>query len=225
MRRRVRVVTEAIMVVDLVESTATTDRFGWYAVGRRLVRTLRKRIQQVCPSHGLSCLKSTGDGYLLAFANSVAERSAGQAVEAAFAILDTIQRYNQRARKTPDINLRFAIHFGQVDAVDLVGLAGIGEADRFVLNDREGPEVAYTFRLEAIDPLFWNPTNAVNTIPPQDFPPRNYIIASEQIKNILDTHDKRWSFLHCGTFRLKGFTHWHEAFLISRAGPTEAYSV
>ena len=35
------VATEAIVVVDLVESTLTSNLFGWYAVGRQAIRDLR----------------------------------------------------------------------------------------------------------------------------------------------------------------------------------------
>jgi hypothetical protein len=41
------IVTEAIVVVDIVESTKTNNLFGWYAVGRNLLRDLRLLIAQV----------------------------------------------------------------------------------------------------------------------------------------------------------------------------------
>jgi len=61
------VVTEAIVVIDLVESTLTSNLFGWYAVGRHSLRDLRTLVGEVGKSRGLRCLRSTGDGYLLTF--------------------------------------------------------------------------------------------------------------------------------------------------------------
>src|SRR5260370_16403939 len=61
------VVTEAIVVIDLVESALTSNLFGWYAVGRHSLRDLRGLIGEVGACRGLRCLKSTGDGYLLTF--------------------------------------------------------------------------------------------------------------------------------------------------------------
>ena len=58
------VATEAF-VVDLVESTLTSNLFGWYAVGRQAIRDLRALIGEVGKHRGLRCLRSTGDGYLL----------------------------------------------------------------------------------------------------------------------------------------------------------------
>jgi len=54
------VVTEAIVVIDLVESTLTSNLFGWYAVGRQVIRDLRALIGEVGESRGLGCLRSTG---------------------------------------------------------------------------------------------------------------------------------------------------------------------
>jgi hypothetical protein len=41
------VATEAIVVIDLVESTLTSNLFGWYAVGRQAIRDLRALIGEV----------------------------------------------------------------------------------------------------------------------------------------------------------------------------------
>jgi class 3 adenylate cyclase len=64
------IVTEAIVVVDLVESTLTSNLFGWYAVGRHSLRDLRTLVSDVAEGRGLRCLRSTGDGYLLTFLRS-----------------------------------------------------------------------------------------------------------------------------------------------------------
>src|SRR5439155_802079 len=80
-----QVVTEAIVVIDLVESTLTSNLFGWYAVGRHSLRDLRTLIGEVAEGRGLRCLRSTGDGYLLTFYDPrSAEMAAIRAVEALF---------------------------------------------------------------------------------------------------------------------------------------------
>src|SRR5262245_43951751 len=130
------VTPEAIVVVDLVESTARTNLFGWYAVGRGLMRELRALIAQAGAARGLRCLKSTGDGYLLAYGDpQAADVAAVHAVEAAFALLDVTAARNQHVAEERALHLRLAVHFGEVDIVE---------------NDREGPHVSYAFRLEAI---------------------------------------------------------------------------
>ena len=47
------VATEAIVVVDLTESASTSNLFGWYAVGRSLMRDLRSMIHEVGDTRGL----------------------------------------------------------------------------------------------------------------------------------------------------------------------------
>src|SRR5919108_5065491 len=108
------VVTEAIVVVDLVESTTTSNLFGWYAVGRGLMRELRALITQVSHCRGLRCLKSMGDGYLLTFGDvQSAEMAAVHAVEAAFELLEMIALRNRDVPEERTLNLRFAIHLGE----------------------------------------------------------------------------------------------------------------
>ena len=66
----VTVASEAIVVIDLVESTFTSNLFGWYAVGRGLLRELRAAIRRIGADHNLRCMKSTGDGYLVTYGDS-----------------------------------------------------------------------------------------------------------------------------------------------------------
>src|SRR5712691_6994403 len=82
------VVTEAIVVIDLVESTLTSNLFGWYAVGRQSIRDLRALIADVGERRGLRWLRSTGDGYLLTFhERQLAERAALGVVDAVFVLV------------------------------------------------------------------------------------------------------------------------------------------
>jgi len=193
------VVTESIVVVDVVESTTTNNLFGWYAVGRGLMRELRAAIIRVGGSQGLRCLKSTGDGYLLAFSDArSAEMAAIHAVEAAFELLDLFAKRNGEVSEERAINLRFAIHLGEVDVVE---------------NDREGPHVSYAFRLEAISRASL-PT-ALNPIPPEELPLRNYVLCSEEVAGILTRRSERWNTTCVGLFKLKGFTGWREVFLVN----------
>jgi class 3 adenylate cyclase len=117
---------EAIVVVDVVESTLANNTFGWYAVGRSLLLDLKNTIVQIGMNHQLSCLKSTGDGYLLAYADtSAAELGCVHAVEAAFELVESLKRRNENSSIPEErrINVRITIHFGQVDVIE---------------NDREG---------------------------------------------------------------------------------------
>lgn len=119
------VVTEAIVVIDLVESTLTSNLFGWYAVGRQALRDLRTLIGEIGASQGLRCLKSTGDGYLITFRDpQSAEMAAIRAVESIFDLLDRIARRNSTVSEERALNLRCAVHIGEVDVV---------------ADDREGP--------------------------------------------------------------------------------------
>ena len=148
------VVTEAIVVIDLVESTLTSNLFGWYAVGRQVIRDLRALIGEVGESRGLRCLRSTGDGYLLTFHDpQSAERAALHAVEAVFELLNRVTHRNREVPEERALNLRCAVHLGEVDIVS---------------NDREGPHVSLAFRLEEISRA--SLPAALNPIPPEQFP-------------------------------------------------------
>lgn len=192
------VASEAIVVVDLVESTAANNLFGWYAVGRGLMRDLRAMIAKVTSSRGLRCLKSTGDGYLLTFANaSSAEEAASHAVESSFKLLELLEIRNRELPEERAINLRFAVHFGEVDVVE---------------NDREGPHVSYAFRLEGISRA--SLAMALNPIPPDQLPLRNYVLCSEEVAGILERRSGRWKTVRIGLLKLRGFPGWREVFRV-----------
>jgi class 3 adenylate cyclase len=193
------VASEAIVVVDLVESTAASNLFGWYAVGRSLMRDLRKLITKVGGSRGLRCIKSTGDGYLFTFGDAAAaELAAVNAIESCFELLNLIEERNSKLAEERAINLRFAVHFGEVDVVE---------------NDREGPHVSYAFRIEGVSR--GSLANALNSIPPEQLPLSNYVLCSEAVTGILNRRCNRWATESLGLLKLKGFSGWSEVFLVS----------
>lgn len=193
-----KVATEAIVVVDLVESTAASNLFGWYAVGRGLMRDLRNLIASIGYPLGLQCLKSTGDGYLMTFAHQTsAELAAIQAVECSFKLLDVLVERNRELSEERAINVRCAIHLGEVDVVD---------------GDREGPHVSFTFRLESISRA--SLALALNPIPIEDLPLRNYVLCSEEVAGILCRRSRCWTTACIGLLKLKGFPGWREIFRV-----------
>ena len=192
------IVTEAIVVIDLVESTLTSNLFGWYAVGRHALRDLRSLIGAVGANRGLRCLKSTGDGYLLTFHDpQSAEMAAIRAVAASFDLLDRIAARNREVSEERALNLRCAVHLGEVDVVS---------------DDREGPHVSLAFRLQEISRA--SLPSALNPIPPEQFPLQNYVLCSEEVAGILSRRDAAWDMVSVGLLKLKGFPGWREVFRV-----------
>ena len=198
----IQVTPEAIVVIDMVEATATSDRFGWYAVGRPLKYELRELVERFCEPCGLSCLKNTGDGFLATFRNDgSAEDSVAQAAGSLFSILRELENRNDREGQHLGINIRASLHFGEVDVL---------------AHDREGPNISFAFRIENVTQA--DVANALNALPPDDFPLRNYVLCSEQVAGILDADEGAFSTKSVGLFKLKGFAGYHELFL---AAPSE----
>lgn len=196
------IATEAIVVIDLVESTLTSNLFGWYAVGRHALRDLRALIGEVGVSRGLRSMKSTGDGYLLTFHDpQSAEMAAIRAIEAVFDLLDRILERNREVSEERALNLRCAVHLGEVDVVS---------------NDREGPHVSLAFRLEEISRA--SLPAALNPIPPEQFPLQNYVLCSEEVAGILSRRARHRQMISIGLLRLKGFPGWREVFQVLPEG-------
>lgn len=194
------VASEAIVVVDVVESTAASNLFGWYAVGRGLMRDLRAAIAEVTEARGLRCMKSTGDGYLLTFGDpSSAEAAVLDAVESSFILLELMGKRNCEVPEERVINLRFAVHFGEVDVV---------------VQDREGPAVCYAFRLEGVSRASLE--KALNPIPPEELPLRNYVLCSEEVAGILERRSDRWKTDRIGLLKFRGFSGFQEVFRVLR---------
>jgi class 3 adenylate cyclase len=199
------VASEAIVVVDLVESTNTSDLYGWYAVGQGLMHDLRNLIIEVGTPRGMACLKSTGDGYLFTFHNkSAAGRAVLGAIETCFLLADRIYERNREMPEEHSINLRFAVHFGEVSVLE---------------NDREGPDVSFAFRIEGVSNE--SLATALHLMPPEELPVQNYVLCSEAVNRILGQRSERWTLLSLGLLKLKGFDGYREIFRVQEYERTD----
>src|SRR5258707_5584497 len=138
---------------------------------------------------GLRCLKRTSDGFLIIYGDTeAAERAAVHAVDAAFELLDLIRMRNQTVSEELILKLRVAVHLGEIDVVE---------------NDREGPNVSYTFRLEAISKASLPPALTDSA---EQLPLRNYVLCSEEVAGIVTRRSDLWNPSKIGFFSFKAFS-------------------
>ena len=204
--REFQVASEAIAVIDIIQSTVSTNLYGWHSVGRVVTSELRRLAREACASLGLASAKSTGDGLLLTFADP---ESAATAVPSALAamrsLLAMLEDRNARVPRQHRLDVRIALHFGEVDITP---------------ESREGPNVAFAFRLEQVSEASLE--TAVNPIDPRAFPSANYVICSEAVAEVLDCVGDPSPRRSCGLFKMKGFHGWWEVFLLEPAPKPKA---
>ena len=64
-------------------------------------------------------------------------------------------------------------------------------------SDRQGPNVSFAFRIEAIETE--SLIDALNPMDPQKFPLRNYVLGSEQVSEFYSGRGLDWSFQTCAS--------------------------
>lgn len=178
---------EATMVVDICEHTSTMVKVGESVLGAML-RTFSSIVQE--ESKKCKFLKNTGDGYLITFP------TASDAVSSAFSILAEMKKYNEAAEENRKMSLRFAVNYGEV----------VTEPS----GERIGERVIETFRMADLrqeDSLDYGKDN-------QEFPEKDYILASERVYNIL-SDSKDMSFSPLGFFNLRGLPGLHKIYEVT----------
>lgn len=185
------VLTEAILVVDIVSSTDIASKYG-DNLAFELSADLSEIIKPISEEEGVQFYKSTGDGFLMTFVD------VHNAVKVAVETLDRVSERNLSVDKKRRLGLRFAINVGEtrVDAN----------------SDRLGAAVNMTFRIEGVKRGQAIP--APDGIKPEDMPEEDRILITEQaLQEIGESATINNRLL--GFFELKGFTGLHRIFEIT----------
>ena len=122
-------VSEAVLVVDLVNSTYLATHYG-EGLAMRARNTLKDRIMKVAEAHGLIFAENTGDGYFMTFPSALG--AARTAVE----LLKGLKDRPPDMSPGPPLELRAGISYGEI-----------------LLDDRgarHGSTINKAFRLEAL---------------------------------------------------------------------------
>ena len=183
-------VTEAILVLDLCNSTDITNRYG-DTFSLNLLQTLTNLVAPIANKEQCRFSKGTGDGFLMTF--PLAEN----AVRFAQETFVSVAKHNEQADEKSQINIRFSVHQGEAK-VDAQG-------------DRLGLAVSMTFRVEGVKPEAIIPIDGGMT--PEELPMDNRIVITESVmKELQDTPGINARLV--GLFELKGITGLHRIYLL-----------
>lgn len=183
----------ALAVIDMCDSSSISNRFG-NAFATRLKDSLRELLLRSGKAHRVAFYKGTGDGMLLAFDNVTA------ALNACVASLNDLAVRNEKAPKSERIDVRMAIHFGEVNFVS------VGKQ-----KDIEGDAVNTVCRIEGLksDGLIEDSGG----ITPADFPLKNRIFISEAAYDEIRGTGK-FDACYIGFFDLKGIRGRHRIYWV-----------
>ncbi|RMF89413.1 MAG: hypothetical protein D6736_08400 [Nitrospinota bacterium] len=182
------ILTEAILVMDICNSTRIAAKYGDHFA----LQVTQKAFALILPlmkQYRVQYVKNTGDGYLMTF------KDVRSAVKAAVGSLQKLRMYNEKVEEEQRVKLRFAINFGEtrVDAQ----------------KDRLGVAVNMAFRLDSIrqDSL----VELAPGITPEEVPFEDRILVSESVYDQLQSQgEERCTFL--GYFEPKGILGRHKVF-------------
>ncbi len=184
-------VTEAILVLDLCNSTDIANRYG-DTFSLNLIKNLTDMVSPIARQEKCRFSKGTGDGFLMTFPD------AANAVRFAQNTLVTVANHNAKAQERERINLRFAIHFGEAKVDDQ--------------GDRLGVAVSMTFRVEGVKAEGLIPLEGGMTA--EEVPSDNRILVSENVfKEIQQMQGPQIKLV--GLFELKGITGLHRIYSLT----------
>ena len=187
------ILTEAILVVDLCNSTDIANKYGdQFALD--LTKTFTDIVLPIVKRERFQFRKSTGDGFLLTFSK------VENAVRTAFDILAETAKHNKQADEAHTIKLRFAINFGEtrIDAK----------------SDRLGVATNMTFRVEGVKSADLIPVEGGIT-DKSTMPLVNRVFVTETaVDEALKVEGITSRLL--GLFELKGITGLHKVFELNR---------
>jgi class 3 adenylate cyclase len=121
--------TEAVLVVDLVQSTHLATHYG-DGLAMRARTALKDRTLTIAQGHGLVFAENTGDGYFMTF------ESVAGAIRTAFALLGELRDHPPDLGPAPPLQVRVGITYGEI----LLDAKGV----------RHGAVINKAFRLEGL---------------------------------------------------------------------------
>lgn len=187
------ILTEAILVLDLCNSTDIAARYG-DNFAMNLMKQLTETVTSVAGRERFRFIKGTGDGFLITFPK------VGNSVHFAIDVLKEIGEQNAKADETGKINLRFAINLGETRVKDD--------------GDRLGLAVNMTFRVEGVQPEGLIPIE--NGMEKEDMPLENRVFLTENaVKEIGNVEGVKTKMV--GLFELKGITGLHKVYQVTSA--------
>lgn len=185
-----RQLVEAVMVLDLCDSTIMANRYG-DAFALHLKEAIRSLVRPVLKEAGVAFLKGTGDGFLATFSDL------RKAAEAAICILQKKGDNLPKASDGTPAMFRIGIHFGPT-YMDSDG-------------DRQGDVVNMAFRLEGVSTSGFHETHG--GIGKDSFPSQDRIFLSEHAREELQKREGFPTRL-VGFFDLKGLAGRHRVYEI-----------
>jgi len=180
--------TEAIVVLDLCNSTDIAARYG-DNFALKLMKTLKSLITPIAQHEQAQFAKNTGDGYLMTFPK------ARNAVQFAVGVMNEIQKHNANIEKAYRIDLRVSINFGETRLDDH--------------GDRVGVAVNMGFRVDGLGPDELIPVEGGMT--KEEVPVNNRILLTENIVKEIEGMEEMNVRL-VGLFELKGITGLHRIY-------------
>jgi len=180
-------VNEAVLVVDLVDSTYLATHYG-DGMAMRAKNVLKDRILQRADARGLSFVENIGDGYFMTFPSVEA------AVGTATALVRDLRNHPEDLASELPLDVRVAISYGEI----LVDPRG----------GRHGTAINKAFRLEALSAESF--TKVEGEEGPKKIADRNRIFLDEEA--VRELNSSAVPLRSVGFCALKGFSGLHRVF-------------
>lgn len=180
-------VSEAVLVVDLVDSTHLATHYG-EALAMRARNALKDRALAAAGPRGVGFTESTGDGCLMTFP------SVAGAAETAIALLSELRDRPPDLAPGPSLAVRAGISYGEILLDERGG--------------RHGAAINKAFRLEALSRESF--ARVGHEEPPARIPERNRIFMDEEAAKELRPADIPHRLV--GFCSLKGFSGLHQVY-------------
>lgn len=182
-------VTEAVLVVDLVDSTRLATHYG-DGLAMRARTVLKDRTLVAAEAHGLVFAESTGDGYFMTFP------SVGGAVRVATALLQDLRDRPPDLSPGPPLEIRAGVSYGEI----LIDARGA----------RHGAVINRAHRLEGLARESF--ARVEGGVAPEEVPDRNRIFLDEEAAQEARAAGISLHFL--GYSSLKGFAGLHRVYAV-----------